>query len=160
MTAKGSLPATDAGADLRELLALMGRVIPAIKHGAGPPPRAFAEAAAHAGLGPRHVPVLLMIALEPDRSVSELAARLGLSLSAVSLMVGELSRAGLVERAEDPLDRRRTLVKLHEDHEAEVSAWMRRRMEPMRRALRRMEPAARAHFLDGWRALAEELGPL
>jgi DNA-binding MarR family transcriptional regulator len=160
-----TLDASDVGDELRELLTLMGTVIPGLKHAGGPPPAAFAAAAArlereagHGGLGPRHMPVLLAVSLDRDRSVSELAARLGLSVSTVSLMVGELSRAGLVERTEDPRDRRRTLVRLHGDHDAEVAAWMRERIAPVRRALERLPADARAHFLDGWRVLADEVG--
>ncbi|HZV75932.1 MAG TPA: MarR family transcriptional regulator [Conexibacter sp.] len=168
MGVKASAPPADpseVGGDLHQLLTLMSSVIHGLKQAGGPPPAAFAEAAArleadpgHGGLGPRHVPLLLMVALERDRSVSELAARLGLSVSTVSLMVGELSRAGLLERTEDARDRRRTLVRLHGDHDAEVSAWMQQRIAPVRRALDRLSPDARAHFLDGWRVLAEEVG--
>jgi DNA-binding MarR family transcriptional regulator len=168
MSVKASAPTAETsvvGGDLHELLTLIGSVIPALKQGGGPPPPAFAAAAAQleqdprrGGLGPRHVPVLLAVALDRDRSVSELAARLGLSVSTVSLLVGELSRAGLVERVEDDRDRRRTLVRLHGDHDAEVSAWMRERIAPVRRTLERLSPTARAHFLEGWRVLAEETG--
>jgi DNA-binding MarR family transcriptional regulator len=167
MGVKAASPAREqspVGGDLHELLTLMGRVIPALKRAGGPPPAAFAAAAARlrdrhfSDLGPRHMPVLMAVALDRDRSVSELAEGLGLSVSTVSLLVGELSRAGLVERIEDERDRRRTLVRLHGDHDAEVSAWMQERIAPVRRALDRLPAAARDHFLEGWRVLAEEAG--
>jgi DNA-binding MarR family transcriptional regulator len=154
--------------ELQELLALFGRVVPALKRGGAQPPSVLLEAAGklgppgadgqpHGTLGPRHGPLLMLVALERDLSVSELAARVGLSLSTTSLMVGELSRAGLVERTEDDRDRRRTLVRLHADHAEEVAAWMRDRIAPLRRALERLEPEVRAHFLEGWRVLDEEV---
>src|SRR5262249_34832314 len=116
--------ATDVQHDLHELLALLGRVLPALKRGGGPPPNVLAAAAERAWAGPRHAPVLIMVALQRVLSVSELAERIGLSVSTTSLMVGELSRAGIVERVEDERDRRRTLVRLHPDHADEVTAWM------------------------------------
>jgi DNA-binding MarR family transcriptional regulator len=45
-------------------------------------------------------------------SVSELPERIGLSLSSASATVIELADAGLIERAEDPADRRRTIVQI------------------------------------------------
>lgn len=169
MAVKGSGSA-DPGVDyeLHELMGLMGRVLPALKRGGSPPPASFTEAARlletqapegeHGSLGPRHGPLLVVIALQRDLSVSELAARVGLSLSTVSLMVGELSRAGLVERVEDARDRRRTLVRLHPDHAEELEGWVRERIGPLRRTLERLDPGAREHFLEGWRMLAEESG--
>lgn len=161
MTVKQVAPRADA--DVHELLVLMGRVMPVVKGSDCPPPRAFAEALGegrdgeHGGLGPRHGSLLVLVALEGDLSVSELAARIGLSVSTVSLMVGELSRAGLVARSEDERDRRRTLVRLHPDHADELEAWMRERIAPLSRALARLEPGVRAGFLDGWRQLALEI---
>jgi len=146
--------------DLHELVALLGRVLPALKRGGGDPPNVLVEAAQRVSLGPRHGPVLVMASLQRDLSVSELAERIGLSVSTTSLMVGELSRAGIVERVEDDRDRRRTLVRLHPDHADEVAAWMQTRIAPLRRTLERLAPAAREHFLAGWRVLDEEVDQL
>ncbi len=160
MTVKQAAPRADA--DVHELLVLMGRVMPALKGHDCPPPAAFAavldqSGEGHGGLGPRHGSLLVLIALEGDLSVSELARRMGLSVSTVSLMVGELSRAGLVERSEDERDRRRTLVRLHHDHAGELEAWMRERIAPLSTALARMAPDVRAGFLEGWRQLAQQI---
>jgi DNA-binding MarR family transcriptional regulator len=160
MSVKQAVPRADA--DVHELLVLMGRVMPALKGQDCPPPPAFAAVLeegreGHGGLGPRHGSVLVLIALEGDLSVSELARRMGLSVSTVSLMVGELSRAGLVERSEDERDRRRTLVRLHQDHARELQQWMRERIAPLSTALARIDPDVRAGFLEGWRQLAGEL---
>lgn len=155
--------ASRADADVHELLTLMGRVMPALKGADCPPPPAFAAPALggadggeHGGLGPRHGPLLVLVALEGDLSVSELAARMGLSVSTVSLMVGELSRAGLVQRSEDERDRRRTLVRLEPEHAGELQAWVHDRIAPLSAAVGRLDPDVRAGFLEGWRQLARE----
>src|SRR5262249_28353159 len=47
-------------------------------------------------IGKRHFPVLLSLALEGPATVSELAAHVALAPATTSLLVNELSRAGLV----------------------------------------------------------------
>ena len=44
--------------------------------------------------------------------------------TAVSLMVGELSRKGLLERHEDSDDRRRRVISIPEAQRASVDAWL------------------------------------
>jgi DNA-binding MarR family transcriptional regulator len=142
-------------ADLRTLAGHMRPVFAALKRG-GPMPAPFEEAFEQASLGMRHVPVLMTVTLEGELSVSDLAHKLELSLSATSLMVGELSRAGLLERAEDENDRRRTIVRIAEQYRDGVDAWLQERLDPMRRTLERLSPRARANFLEGWRILHDE----
>ncbi len=142
-------------ADLRELIGLIRPVFGALKRG-GPMPAAFKDAFERASLGPRHVPVLMYVTLEGGVSVSDLAEQLDLSLSTTSLMVGELSRARLLERAEDEADRRRTLVRLNEEYRESVGEWLLERLGPLRRTLERLNPPARAHFMEGWRILEQE----
>jgi DNA-binding MarR family transcriptional regulator len=146
--------------DLQELVQLFTQVVQSQKRGSADldPPKAFVDAFEQNKLGPRHVRVLLNLALEDAQSVSRLAERIGLSLGTTSLMVGELSRAGLVARAEDEHDRRRTIVTLHPDHRKTMQVLFVHRTEPMRRALERMGPADRATFMACWRVLAEEVG--
>ena len=59
-------------------------------------------------LGRRHVTLLAHIATEGEQTPSQLASALGLSLPAVSKLTGELEDHRLIERSEDPADRRRT----------------------------------------------------
>jgi DNA-binding MarR family transcriptional regulator len=54
--------------------------------------------------------------------VSELAARLNLTLTHTSQIVGELAEGGLVERSEDEHDRRRTIVSVGPDRRDVVDA--------------------------------------
>ena len=145
--------------DLQELVQLFAHVVQSQKRGgANQSPQAFVDAFEQNHLGPRHVRVLMNLAFEDAQSVSRLAERIGLSLGTTSLMVGELSKAGLVLRSEDEQDRRRTIVRLHPDHVETVRLLLRERTEPMRRALERMDPDDRATFMACWRVLAEEVG--
>jgi DNA-binding MarR family transcriptional regulator len=142
--------------DVREVLRLFVNVVTGLKRGRDEVPASFQEAFASGGLGPRHVPVLMAVALGGELSVSEIARRIGLSLATASMMVGELDRHGLVERAEDERDRRRTIVRLPEDHRAVIDRWSQARFAPVARALGRLTPTVRRHFLEGLSVLAEE----
>jgi len=141
--------------DVSELTLLLGETLHALKQ-ASPPPQDLREALERSSLAPRHVPALLTVALADSLSVSELAKRIGLGLSTTSTIVGELSRAGLVERAEDEADRRRTIVRLHHDYHGATRAWARETLTPLRHTLERLSPQARAHFMEGLRVLHEE----
>jgi DNA-binding MarR family transcriptional regulator len=141
--------------DLRQLVRFVRPVFAGLKRG-GPVPASFHETFERASLGPRHIPLLFVLALDGPLSVSELAGELGLSLSTTSLMVGELSRAGMVERAEDQEDRRRTIVRLNESLRQQLDAHVQERLAPFRRTLQRLSPRARSSFLEGWRILSEE----
>lgn len=145
----------EIGPALRALVAEIRPVLGALKRG-GPPPAIFREAFRNGALGPRHAPALLTVALEGQLSVGELAERLGLGLSTTSLLVGELDRAGLLARSEDPADRRRTLVGLADGYREAADGWLQERIEPLRRTLERLPPAQREAFLAGWRILREE----
>ena len=75
-----------------------------------------------------------------------------------SLLIGELSRAGLVIRTEDDVDRRRTKVSLHGDRREAIEIWIEEAMDPLRRTLLRLSAAERATFLKAWRILDRESG--
>jgi DNA-binding MarR family transcriptional regulator len=119
----------------------------------GVPPLAIREAVRHAGLGKRHGPAMLAVAAAGPISVSELAKRLGLLVSTTSTIVGELSRAGLVERAEDENDRRRTIVYLNDAYRDGVDGWLQTAVIPIHETLEQLTPEAREHFMQGWRIL-------
>ena len=142
-------------ADVAELTLLLGETLHALKQ-TRQPPADLKAALEKSSLAPRHVPALLTIAIGGPLSVSELARRIGLGLPTTSTIVGELSRAGLVERTEDEADRRRTIVRLHHDHEQAMAEWAREALAPLRTVLERLSPQARANFLEGLRVLHEE----
>jgi DNA-binding MarR family transcriptional regulator len=108
-------------------------------------------------LGRRHVGVLAQIGTEGGRTVGELARELGLSLPAASKLTRELEDHRLVERREDPGDRRRTVVTLGSSTGRQVQAWLERRNEPLEQALAALDTRERAAFLKGLGALADAL---
>ena len=143
--------------EVREVLWLLADVITGLKRSAGHEIPAECRTPFETGsLGPRHVPVLMTVTFMGELSVSQIADRIGLSLATTSLMVGELAREGLVERAEDERDRRRTIVRLHEDYRPVMDAWAEERFAPVARALGGLSATAYRHFLEGLRAVADE----
>lgn len=141
--------------DLIELTSLVPVTLHDLKT-AVPAPMPMRDAMERSSLGKRHATALLAVAAAEPISVSELAKRLGLLLSSTSTIVGELSRAGMVERAEDEEDRRRTIVRVHEDYRAAMDGWLAMALAPIRETLKRLPPRARANFMEGWRILQEE----
>ncbi|MDA8357016.1 MAG: MarR family winged helix-turn-helix transcriptional regulator [Actinomycetota bacterium] len=109
-------------------------------------------------LAPRHLGVFAVIALDGPLSVSELARQEGFALSTASLLVTQLADAGLVERREDPGDRRRTVVSVAPAHRRESEEVLASKLAPLRRALERMGKERAAALVQGLRFLAEEVG--
>jgi DNA-binding MarR family transcriptional regulator len=157
MTAKA--PAARAEATIDEqfvaLASLFTQTLRSLA-GASRPPVVLRDARERGSLGKRHLPPLLIVTFSGSLSVSELAARIGLGLSTTSTLVGELSRAGLLERSEDETDHRRTIVRLDERHRDAITAWARDALAPLQRTLERLSPAGRELFLEGWQILHEE----
>lgn len=152
-------PETPLLDDVEEELARLVALLPITLHdlrSAPPSPMPMREAIERSGLGKRHATALLSVSATEPISVGELAKRLGLLLSSTSTVVGELSRAGLLQREEDEEDRRRTLVRVHSDYREAMAVWVDAAMEPLRNTLRRLSPRARADFMDGWSILSEE----
>ncbi len=141
--------------DVAELTALLPIALHDLKSSV-PAPMPMRDAMERASLGKRHASALLAVAAVEPIGVSELAKRLGLLLSSTSTLVGELSRAGLLERAEDDQDRRRTIVRVHEDYRDAMEGWLEVALAPVRNTLERLSPQARAYFMEGWRILQEE----
>ena len=57
-------------------------------------------------------------------TVSQLADRLDVAPTTVSLVVGDLSRHGILTRAEDDVDRRRRIVAIAPDYAAPITEWL------------------------------------
>lgn len=145
--------------DLAELTSLFPVTLHDLKNSV-PAPMPMRDAMERASLGKRHASALLAVAAVEPIGVTELAKRLGLLLSSTSTIVGELSRAGLLERAEDDRDRRRTIVRVHEDYRDAMVGWLEVALAPIRNTLERLSPQARAHFMEGWRILQGEAARL
>ncbi|MFH8594464.1 MarR family winged helix-turn-helix transcriptional regulator [Streptomyces rimosus] len=107
-------------------------------------------------LTPRHGAVLPQL-LAGELTVGELARRLRVSLPTASELVGALNRAGIVEREEDPANRRRVLVSLSPDYRPAIERFIATRSEPLLRALDTLSPRDRAGFVAGLAAWTREV---
>jgi DNA-binding MarR family transcriptional regulator len=118
--------------------------IPAALHGAGQ-------------LGQRHVGMLITLAISGPLSVSELAERTEMTVAHASLVVGELAKAGLVEREHDERDRRRIIVSLSETARPAVAEMRRRNAEPVISFLRQLEQGQAEAFISNLTLLLAHL---
>src|SRR6266536_2124703 len=156
---KGKSPAPSLDEQVRELIGLFAGIVRGMKDDREEEkPEELQRAFEEGSLGERHFPPLIVLSLEGELSVSELADRVGLTVATTSLLVGELSKAGLVERREDERDRRRTIVSLTEEIRKIAEPRIQEHLQPFKRTLERLSPAARAHFMDGVRVLNDEAG--
>lgn len=99
-------------------------------------------------LAPRHLSLFAYLLFDGPLGVTDLAERLEVTPATVSLMVGELTRKGILDRREDPTDRRRAIVSLAEDHRAAIDAWLARSARAWRLALEPLTDAERALFVN------------
>ncbi|MEV1204268.1 MarR family winged helix-turn-helix transcriptional regulator [Microbispora rosea] len=103
-------------------------------------------------LAPRHLSLLSYLLFDGPLTVNELAARLEVTPATVSLMVGDLSRKGVVDRREDDADRRRTIVSIAEASREAVDAWLARGAGAWRSALGPLTSEQRRMFVETLRA--------
>jgi DNA-binding MarR family transcriptional regulator len=148
---------TAAPTSAAELLAALRTVVKRLQHTPMPIDSHTQAAWKDSPPAPRHVAALMQIVADERMSVSTLAARLGVSLATASQVVTDLETSGLVERVEDPTDRRRTLVQVAETHRDLAETLLDTRFRPVQRALDRMRPAEQRAFVRGLEMLAEEL---
>ncbi|MEV5239437.1 MarR family transcriptional regulator [Streptomyces cinnamoneus] len=120
-------------------------------------PAPLREAMETHGLTPRHGAVLPQLLAGEPLTVSEIARRLHVSVPTASELVGGLSRAGVVERTEDPANRRRILVSLAEQYRRPLETFVALRGEPLLRALDGLTPTQRAGFVAGLTAWVSEV---
>ena len=153
-TTTPSLTATAA-----DLLAALRTVVKRLERTQIAPPDAARESAwRDAPPAPRHIAALMQVVADEGMSVTTLAGQLGVSLATASQVVTDLDNAGLIERYEDPTDRRRTLIKITESHRSRAEAILDTRLRPVQRALDRMKPADQRGVVRGLQLIAEELG--
>ncbi|MFL5961551.1 MAG: MarR family winged helix-turn-helix transcriptional regulator [Gaiellaceae bacterium] len=142
---------------LEELRGLLRRVMRGLWARRRPTPELLELVSGEPPLGRRHVGLLAQIGTEGERSVGELARELDLSLPAASKLTRDLEDHGLVERREDPEDRRRTVVALSPRTSKGVHAWLEQRSKPLEQALATLDTKEREAFLKGLRALGDAL---
>ena len=109
----------------------------------------------HLDLSMAQLKTLALVAEEPGGTIGGVATVLGITLPTASHLVDKLVRAGLVERHDDPLNRRRAIVQ-PSTQGAELLASLRSVNEAFLRAcVGQMAPDDRAALLQGMNALAE-----
>jgi DNA-binding MarR family transcriptional regulator len=143
--------------ELHELQDVLGRVMRGMWSRRRPTPELLELVHGDPQLGRRHVGLLAHVGTEGPHTVSEIAEALGVSLPAASKLTRELEDHQLVERREDPDDRRRTVVTLNEANAQAVREWLARRNLPLEAALESLDATERAAFLKGLNALADAL---
>jgi DNA-binding MarR family transcriptional regulator len=137
---------------IRTLLLLMPRMVGRAKR--TPPPAELASF----NLAPRHLSLLSYLLLEGALGVNELAARLEVAPATVSLMVGDLSRKGVLLRREDDADRRRTIVSIAPEHHTAIDGWLGRGAAAWRAALSPLTDEQRRLFVATLLAFERALG--
>lgn len=135
---------TRSGVDdsIRELLMLLPRMVSRTKRLPVP------ESVRSLDLNPRHLSLLALLLFDGASGVNELAARLEVAPTTVSLMVGELSRKGVLERREDPEDRRRRIVSITDEARPQIEAWLAGSAAAWRKALTPLTAEERRLFVD------------
>ncbi|MEU0501674.1 MarR family transcriptional regulator [Nocardia sp. NPDC005998] len=136
---------------VRSLLLLMPRVVGRAKKMRVP------EELQSFSLAPRHLSLLANLVFEGPMTVNDLAARLEVAPTTVSLMVGDLSRQGVLERRSDEKDRRRTIVAIAAVHEQSVNAWLGGGARAWRKVLEPLDAEQRRLFVATLRAYEQEL---
>lgn len=116
--------------------------------------RAVVPADAAAPVSSHQLTVLAHLDHRPGRTLTELAALIGVTLSTMSLLVSRLVQAGLVRRDRDPTDGRRVILGLSPAGERLLS--QRSLLDPdrVRALLGRLTPAERAAGVTGITTLA------
>lgn len=111
-------------------------------------------------LAPRHLSLLSYLLFDGPMTVNELAERLEVAPTTVSLMVGDLSREGILERREDESDRRRRIISIVPERRPAITAWLGRGATAWRRALDPLTPDQRQVVIDTLRAYEHAVGDL
>ncbi|GAB2908479.1 MarR family transcriptional regulator [Streptomyces mayteni] len=127
---------------VRDLLLLMPRMVGRVKK--IPVPEALRSLA----LAPRHLSLLSYLLFDGPMTVNELAARLRIAPTTVSLLVGDLHRKGILERREDEADRRRRIIAIAPDQQPAIAAWLAPGAAAWRTALAPLTPEQRRLFVD------------
>lgn len=136
---------------VRALLLLMPRMVGRAKRTPMP------DELQSLSLAPRHLSLLSYLLYDGPMTVNDLAARLEVAPATVSLMVGELSRKGVLERREDEADRRRRIVSITDTSARPIAAWLAPGATAWRRALEPLTPEQRQMFVDTLRVYEDAM---
>jgi len=136
---------------VRSMLLLMPRLVGRAKR--LPVPKALQGM----DLAPRHLALLAYLQYDGPLTVSELADRLEVAPTTVSLMVGDLSRRGILTRAEDDADRRRRIVAIAPDYATPITEWLSGSAAAWTEVLEALTSAQRATIVATMRAYENAL---
>lgn len=103
----------------------------------------------------RQIKVLMVLDIEESLSMHELAGKLGVGLATTTGIVDRLTAQHLVERREDPDDRRIRRIELSADGHEALDQMRYSGRERKRAVLRRLEPDVLADFARVMEALGE-----
>lgn len=141
------------GEAVRALLLLMPRLVGRAKR--LPVPDRLREL----DLAPRHLSLFAQLQYDGPLTVSELAQRLEVAPTTVSLMVADLSRRGVLVRREDESDRRRRIVAIAPELAAPVEQWLGGSAAAWAGALEDLSDAERGVVVRVLRNYQQALGP-
>ena len=136
---------------VRSMLLLMPRLVGRAKR--LPVPKALQGM----DLAPRHLALLAYLQYDGPLTVSELADRLEVAPTTVSLMVGDLSRRGILTRAEDDADRRRRIVAIAPGYATPITEWLSGSAAAWTEVLEALTSAQRATIVATMRAYENAL---
>lgn len=136
---------------VRALLLLMPRMVGRAKRIKIP------EELQSLSLAPRHLSLLSYLLFDGPMTVNELAERLEVAPTTVSLMVGELTKKNVLDRREDEADRRRRIVAIAERMRPAIDGWLAQGARAWQKALTPLTPAERRMFVDTLRAYEDGL---
>jgi DNA-binding MarR family transcriptional regulator len=131
---------------VRSMLLLMPRLVGRAKRLPIPAPLRGLD------LAPRHLALLAYLQYDGPLTVSQLAARLEVAPTTVSLMAGDLSRNGILMREEDDADRRRRIVSIAPRYAASITQWLSGSVTAWTEVLAALTPAERATVVATMRA--------
>ncbi|MEU7742988.1 MarR family transcriptional regulator [Nonomuraea sp. NPDC049158] len=137
---------------VRSMLLLMPRMVGRAKRLPVP------EALRMLDLAPRHLSLLAYLQYDGSLAVSQLAERLEVAPTTVSLMVGDLSRRGVLTREEDDADRRRRVVAIAPQYVEPIREWLSGSALAWTEVLSDLTPAERATIVRTMRAYETALG--
>jgi DNA-binding MarR family transcriptional regulator len=129
---------------IARLAPLLPQLLFAFRRRRGEVPEVLKKAGRH---GERHIGVLMSLAIRGPATVSELAERTEMTTAHASLVVGELARAGLVDREHDERDRRLIVVSLSEAAKPAMAEMHERNAAPLHRFLAELDDDEAERFI-------------
>jgi DNA-binding MarR family transcriptional regulator len=109
-------------------------------------------------LAPRHLALFAQLQYDGPLSVGELAERLEIAPTTVSLMVAELSRRGALVRHEDESDRRRRIIAIAPELAGSIEEWLGGTARAWTTALATLTDGERHVVVRALRTFQEALG--